>query len=68
MNYINQSDENLKPEELNLIRLPAILKRYNNTKQSQIKMTPAEVSEKKNEGLVYFSLYGDTEQLSSNRS
>ena len=38
---------------------------YNNTKHSSIKMTPAEASNKKNEGVVYFNLYGDMEQSSS---
>ena len=28
-------------------------------------MTPTEASQKKNEGIVYFNLYGDTEQASS---
>ena len=41
--------------------LPKILKQYNNTKHSSIKMTPTEASEKKNEGTVYFNLYGDVE-------
>ena len=41
--------------------LPKILKQYNNTKHSSIKMTPTEASEKKNEGTVYFNLYGDME-------
>ena len=45
--------------------LPKILKQYNNTKHSSIKMTPVEASKKKNESTVYFSLYGDMEQLSS---
>ena len=45
--------------------LPKILKQYNNTKHSSIKMTPTEASKKKNQGLVYFNLYGDMEQLSS---
>ena len=39
--------------------LPKILKQYNNTKHSSIKMTPVEASKKKNEGIVYFNLYGD---------
>ena len=43
--------------------LPKILKQYNNTKHSSIKMTPIEASKKKNEGLVYFNLYGDMETL-----
>ena len=42
-----------------------LVKEYNNTKHSSIKMTPIEASKKKNEGTVYFNLYGDTEQLSS---
>jgi len=33
--------------------LPEILKQYNNTKHSTIKMTPTEASKKKNEGIVY---------------
>ena len=41
--------------------LPEILKQYNNTKHSTIKMTPTEASKKKNEGIVYFNLYGNTE-------
>ena len=43
--------------------LPKILKQYNNTKHSSIKMTPVEASNKKNEGVVYFNLYGDMETL-----
>ena len=45
--------------------LPKILKQYNNTKRSSIKMTPTEASEKKNEGIVYFNVYGDMETYSS---
>ena len=45
--------------------LPKILKQYNNTKHSSIKMTPIEASKKKNESTVYFNLYGDMEKLSS---
>ena len=45
--------------------LPKILKQYNNTKHSSIKMTPVEASKKKNESTVYFNLYSDMEQLSS---
>ena len=45
--------------------LPKILKQYNNTKHTSIKMTPTEASKKKNEGVVYFNLYGDMEQISS---
>ena len=43
--------------------LPKILKQYNNTKHSSIKMTPIEASKKNDEGLVYFNLYGDMETL-----
>ena len=35
---------------------PKILKQYNNTKHSSIKMTPVEASKKKNEITVYFNL------------
>ena len=45
--------------------LPKLVKEYNNTKHSSIKMTPIEASKKKNEGTAYFNLYGDMEQLSS---
>ena len=38
--------------------LPKILKQYNNTKHSSIKMTPVEASNNRNEGVVYFNLYG----------
>ena len=48
-----------------LSTLPNMLKQYNNTKHSSIKMTPVEASKKKNESTVYFNLYGDMEQLSS---
>ena len=41
--------------------LPKLVKAYNNTKHSSIKMTPIEASKKKNEGIVYFNLYGDME-------
>jgi len=41
--------------------LPKLVKQYNNTKHSSIKMTPVEASIKKNEGTVYFNLYGDME-------
>ena len=44
--------------------LPEILEQYNNTKHSSIKMTPTEASKKKNEGTVYFNLYGNLKQLS----
>ena len=39
--------------------LPKLVEEYNNTKHSSIKMTPIEASKKKNEGLVYYNLYGD---------
>ena len=45
--------------------LPKLVKEYNNTKHSSIKMTPTEASKKKNQGIVYFNLYGDMEQVSS---
>ena len=41
--------------------LPKLVKQYNNTKHSSTKMTPIEASNKKNEGTVYFNLYGDME-------
>ena len=44
---------------------PKILRQYNNTKHSSIKMAPAEASKKKNQNAVYFNLYGNMEQLSS---
>ena len=45
--------------------LPKLVKEYNNTKHSSIKMKPVEASKKKNQGIVYFNLYGDMEQVSS---
>ena len=45
--------------------LPEILKQYNNTKHSNIKMAPTKESKKENQGTVYFDLYGEMEQLSS---
>ena len=45
--------------------LPKILKQYNNTRHSSIKMIPTEASKKKNEGIAYFNLYGDMEPLSA---
>ena len=45
--------------------LPKILKQYNNTKHSCIKMPHIEASKKKNESNLYFNLHGDMEQLSS---
>ena len=40
--------------------LDDLIKKYNNTKHSAIKMKPIEVN-KKNQGIVYFNLYGDME-------
>ena len=45
--------------------LPKLVKQYNNTKHSSIKMTPIEASKKKNQGTVYFNLYGDMKQVSA---
>ena len=45
--------------------LPKILKQYNNTKHSSIRMTPTEASKKSNKGTVYFNLYGDMKQVTS---
>ena len=42
-----------------------LVKKYNNTKHSSIKMTPVETPKKTNESTVHFNLYGDMEQLSS---
>ena len=39
--------------------LPKLVKQYNNTRHSSIKMTPTEASKRKNQGVVYFNLYGD---------
>ena len=36
---------------------------YNKTKHGSIKLTPVEASKKKNQGTVYFNLYGDIEAL-----
>ena len=47
--------------------LPKLVKQYNNTKHSSIKMTPIEASKKKNEGTVYFNLYGNLEQVSKQK-
>ena len=43
--------------------LPKLVKQYNNTKHSSIKMKPREASKRENEGTVYFNLYGDMETL-----
>ena len=45
--------------------LPKLVKQYNNSKHSSIKMSPIEASKKINEGTVYFNLYGDMKQVSS---
>ena len=45
--------------------LPKLVKQYNNTKHSSIKMTPAEASRKENEGTVYFNLFGDMKSIST---
>ena len=45
--------------------LPKLVKEYNNTKHSSIKMTPIEASKKSNEGTVYYNLYGDMGQVTS---
>ena len=42
--------------------LPMLLKQYNMSKHSSIKMTPTEARKKKNKGTVYFNLYGDMRQ------
>ncbi|KAL9979621.1 hypothetical protein ACROYT_G017304 [Oculina patagonica] len=45
--------------------LPKLVKEYNNTKHSSIKMTPTEASKEKNQGIVYINLYGNMEPLSA---
>ena len=45
--------------------LSGLVSEYNNTKHSSIKMTPIEASKKKNEGSVYFNLYGDIQSTKS---
>ena len=47
--------------------LPKLLTEYNNTKHRSISMTPTEASEKKNEGTVYFNLYGDMRRSSTDK-
>ena len=49
---------------LDIYMLPKLVKEYNNTKHSSIKMTPVEASKKKNQEIVYFNLYGDMEHSS----
>jgi hypothetical protein len=39
--------------------LEEMVNKYNNTRHSSIKMTPVEASEKKNERIVWFNLYGN---------
>ena len=48
-------------------KLDNLVKSYNNTKHSSIKMIPMEASNKKNEGTVYFNLYSDMEPLSNSK-
>ena len=45
--------------------LPELVKEYNQSKHSSIKMTPVEASKKKNEGTVYFNLYGNLKLLAT---
>ena len=42
-------------------KLDSLVNEYNNTKYSNIKMTPAEASSNKNHAAVYFNLYGNLE-------
>ena len=42
--------------------LDEIVREYNNAKRKSIMMTPSEASKKKNEGTVYFNLYGETDK------
>jgi len=49
----------------NLEMLPKLVKEYNQSKHSNIKMTPVEASKKKNEGTVYFNLYGNLKPLAT---
>ena len=39
--------------------LPELLNEYNNKYHSSIKMSPVEASKKKNQGIVYYNLYGN---------
>ena len=43
--------------------LPVILNEYNNSYHSSVKMTPVEASKKKNQGLVYYNLYGNIKSI-----
>ena len=45
--------------------LPELVKEYNQSKHSSIKMTPVEASKTKHEGTVYFSLYGNLKPLAT---
>ena len=45
--------------------LPKLVKEYNNTKHSSIKITPMEANKKSNAGTVCFNLYGDMGQVTS---
>ena len=46
--------------------LPEILKKYNNTKHSSIKMTPTDASKKEtDQGIGYSNPYGNMDQLSA---
>ena len=64
-NLVFVKDGTVQSKTMYLDILPRILKQYNNTKHSSIKMTPVEASKKKNESTVYFNLYGNMEQLLS---
>jgi len=46
-------------------KLDDLVNQYNNTKHSSIKMTPTEGSNKKNQGTVYFNLYGNSKQVAT---
>ena len=46
-------------------KLGNLVNKYNNTKHSSIKMTPAEASKKKNQETVYFNLYGNLKPLAT---
>ena len=56
--------ERLKTECGNDLLQPKLVKKYNETKHSSIKVTPTEASKKKNEGTVYFNLYGEMQSPS----
>ena len=46
-------------------KLDNLVNQYNTTKQSHIKMTPTEASNKKNQGTVYFNLHGNLKLLAT---